>query len=77
MLCDTGWRGGSELMLSPSQTGVHACPALLRASEQLWVVGKDSTAFTAGAGRGQAARAHKTRTPDGLKGNSGVRATAL
>lgn len=43
-----------ELMLSPNQTGVHACPTLLRASERVWVVGKDSTALTAGAGRGQA-----------------------
>lgn len=63
-----------ELMLSPNQTGVHACPTLLRASERVWVVGKDSTALTAGAGRGQATRAHKTRTPDALPGR-GLKAT--
>ena len=54
-------------MLSPNQTGPRLSCAP-QSHEWVRVVGKGSTAFAAGAGQGQAARAHKTRTPDGLPG---------
>lgn len=59
--------------MSPNQMGPRLSYAR-RASERLWVLGKDSTAFTAGAGQGWAAHAQETQTPDGFLGR-GLKAT--